>query len=118
MRVRCVLTGTLAGVLSATQILAAESTDNCLQRNRLQDWRVVDTSTLVMTDVQNNQFTVRLSRRCLNLSRPRAVLTYRTWQNLACLHSGDIFRVGAPGLGVMTCSVASVEAGAPSSPAQ
>ena len=117
MRVRCVLVGTIVGVLSATQILAAEST--CLQRNRLRDWRAVDTSTLVMTDIEQKQYTVRLSRRCLNLSRPRAVLTYRTWQNLACLHSGDIFRVAAPGLGVMTCSVERVEAGAPAAaPAQ
>ena len=116
MRVRCVLIGALAGVLSATQILAAES--NCMQRNRLRDWRVVDTSTLVMTDIEQHQFTVRLSRRCLNLSRPTARLIYRTWQNLACLHSGDVFRVAAPGLGVMTCSVASVEAGAPAAPSQ
>jgi hypothetical protein len=107
----------LAGVLSATQVLAAENA-NCLQRNRLQSWRVVDTSTLVMTDVQQNQFTVHLSRRCLNLTRPRAVLIHRTWQNLACLHSGDIFRVAAPGLGVTTCSVASVEAGAPGAASQ
>jgi hypothetical protein len=110
---RALLIGTLAGVLSATPIMAAENAENCLQRNRLRDWRAVDTETLVMTDVQQKQFTVRLSRRCLNLSRPRAVLTYRTWQNLACLHSGDLFRVAAPGLGVMTCSVASVQAGPP-----
>lgn len=116
MSLRCVLMGMLAGVLSATQVLAAEN-ENCLQRNRLQNWRVVDTSTLVMTDIQQNEFTVRLNRRCLNLSRPRAVLIHRTWQNLACLHSGDIFRVAAPGLGVMTCSVASVEAGAPAAAA-
>jgi hypothetical protein len=50
---------------------------------------------------------------CSNLDRPAAILIYRTWQNLACLQSGDIIGVTAPGLGLVTCSVAGVSAGAP-----
>ena len=96
--------------LIATQVLAAEA---CLQHNRLQSWRAVDESTMVMTDVQQNQYTVHMKGRCSNLARPAARLVTRTWQNLACLQSGDIIAVTAPGLGSVACSVAGVEAGAP-----
>ena len=103
---------TLAVTLVATQVLAA-SGDACLQRNRVQSWRAVDNSTMVMTDLQQNQYTVHMKGRCSNLARPAAQLIYQTWQNLACLQSGDIIAVTAPGLGVVTCSVAGVQAGAP-----
>jgi hypothetical protein len=102
---------TLAATLVATQVLAAEGA--CLQRNRLQSWRAVDENTMVMTDIQQNQYTVQMKGRCSNLARPAAVLVYQTWQNLSCLRSGDIIAVTAPGLGVVTCSVAGVQAGAP-----
>ena len=103
---------TLAATLIATQVLAA-SGEACLQRNRLQSWKAVDESTMIMTDNQQKQFTVQMNGRCSNLARPAAVLVYRTWQNLACLQSGDIIAVNAPGLGSVTCSVAGVQAGAP-----
>ena len=102
---------TLAATLVATQVLAA-SGEACLQRNRLQSWRAVDKSTMVMTDNQYKQYTVRMNGSCSNLDRPAAILIYRTWQNLACLQSGDIIGVTAPGLGLVTCSVAGVSAGA------
>jgi len=103
---------TLVGTLIATQVLAA-SGDACLQRNRLQSWKAVDESTMVMTDIQQNRYTVQMKGRCSNLARPAAVLVYRTWQNLSCLQSGDIIAVTAPGLGAVTCSVAGVQAGVP-----
>jgi hypothetical protein len=103
---------TLAATLIATQVLAAGA-DACLQRNRLQSWRGVDESTMIMTDIQQNQYTVQMKGRCSNLARPAAILVYRTWQNLACLQSGDIIAVTAPGLGLVTCSVAGVQAGTP-----
>ena len=102
---------TLIATLLANQVLAAESA--CLQRNRLQSWRAVDQSTMIMTDIQQNQYTVQMNGRCSNLARPAATLVYRTWQNLSCLKSGDIIAVTAPGLGLVTCSVAGVQAGAP-----
>jgi hypothetical protein len=102
---------TLAATLIATQVLAAGAA--CLQRNRVQSWRAVDNATMVMTDIQQNQYTVRMKGRCSNLDRPAAKLIYRTWQNLSCLQSGDIIAVTAPGMGSVTCSVGGVEAGAP-----
>ncbi len=103
---------TLAATLIATQVLAA-SGEACLQRNRLQSWRAVDESTMIMFDIRQNQYTVQMKGRCSNLARPAAILVYRTWQNLSCLQSGDIIAVTAPGLGAVTCSVAGVQAGAP-----
>ena len=103
---------TIAASLIATQVLAAAG-DACLQHNRLQSWRAVDNSTMVMTDNQMNQYTVRMNGRCVNLDRPAARLVYRTWQNLGCLSPGEIITVTAPGMGSVTCSVAQVESGAP-----
>jgi hypothetical protein len=105
---------TVAVTLIATQVLAQEA---CLQHNRLQSWRPVDNSTMLMTDNQMRQYTVRLNGRCTNLTRPAAVITYRTWQNLACLSPGEIITVTAPGMGSVTCSVENVEQGAPGSAA-
>ena len=113
MRATLFVASTVAAATIATQVLAAEV---CLQRNRLQSWRAVDTSTMVMTDIEMNQYTVHMKGRCSNLSRPDARLIYRTWTNLGCLHSGDIIAVAAAGLGTVTCSVANVEAGAPDAP--
>jgi hypothetical protein len=64
-------------------------------------------------DRWQNEYTVRMKGTCSNLDRPAAHLVYRTWQNLACLQSGDIIGVTAPGLGLVTCSIAGVSAGAP-----
>ena len=107
------ISSTVAATMLVTQLLAAAG-EACLQHNRLQSWRAVDESTMIMTDLQMNQYTVRLKNRCSNLTRPDARLVYRTWENLACLRSGEIFTVAAPGLGAVTCSVAEVEAGPPS----
>jgi len=104
------IASTLAATLVATQVLAASEV--CLQRNRLQSWRAIDNSTMIMTDNQYKQYTVRMKGICSNLDRPAAVLIYRTWQNLSCLQSGDIIAVTAPGMGLVTCSVGGVEAGA------
>jgi len=106
---------TIAATLVATQVLAAAA-EACLQHNRLQSWRAVDDITMIMTDNQMNEYTVRLNGRCSNLDRPAAQLAYRTWQNLACLSPGEIITVTAPGMGAVTCSVASVETGSSSTP--
>ena len=111
MKKNLLIASTLAATLVATQVLAASGA--CLQRNRLQSWRAIDNSTMVMTDNQYKQYTVRMKGRCSNLDRIAATLIYRTWQNLSCLQSGDIIAVTAPGMGSVTCSVAGVEAGAP-----
>jgi len=109
------IASTLAATLVATQVLAASEV--CLQRNRLQSWRAIDNSTMIMTDNQYKQYTVRMKGSCSNLNRMAATLIYQTWQNLACLRSGDIIAVTAPGMGSVTCSVAGVAAGAPGAPA-
>jgi len=100
----------VAASLVATQVVAA-SGDVCLQHNRLQSWRAVDNSTIVMTDLQYNQYTVRLKNRCSNIARPAAHIISRSWQNLACLAPGDIITVTAPGLGAVTCSIGGIQAG-------
>src|SRR5215213_2761804 len=104
MRMKLFATSTIAASLIATQVLAAAG-DACLQHNRLQSWRAVDNTTMIMFDNQMNQYTVRMKGRCVNLDRPAATLAYGTWQNLGCLSPGEIITVTAPGMGSVTCSV-------------
>ena len=110
MKTKLFAVSMMTASLIATQVMAAEA---CLQHNRLQSWRAVDDTTMLMTDVQMNRYIVRLKNRCSNLARPAAQIISRTWQNLACLSSGEIFTVTAPGLGAVSCSVGEVALAAP-----
>ena len=115
MKTKLLVISTVTASLLASQVLAAAGAA-CLQHNRMQSWRAIDETTMVMTDMLMNRYTVRLKNRCSNIARPAAVITSRTWQNLSCLQPGEIIMVTAPGMGSVTCSVASVEGGAPNAP--
>jgi hypothetical protein len=112
MKRNAVLIGILTGTMLATPVLAA-SDEACLPHNRLMNWRALDESTLVMTDIQYNRYTVHMEPRCQGVTNGAARLVFRTWQNLECLRVGEIITVTSPGLGQRLCAVASVQAGAP-----
>jgi hypothetical protein len=99
---------TAIGVLFAQNVSAG---DACLQHNRAKNWRAVDDSTLVYTDVRFKDYTVKFRGTCRNLTRGNAVLVNRHWSGLSCLSRGDSFRVAAPGLPASTCVVDTVTAG-------
>ena len=96
-----------AGVLLAQQVSAGGA---CLQHNRARNWRAVDDSTILYSDVQRKNYTVNFRGNCRNVTRANAVLVNRHWSGLRCLSRGDSFRVAAPGLPASTCVVASVSA--------
>jgi hypothetical protein len=109
--------GALAGLLLAVPTLA-EAQNACLQHNRAKSWRAVDERTLIYTDKQDNEYTVRFRSTCRNLTRGDATLVNRHWSGLRCLGSGDSFHVGGRGTGASTCRVDSVQAGTPHTAAQ
>ena len=97
-----------AGLLVAQQSWAGGA---CLQHNRARQWRAVDESTILYTDVRNKQYTVSFRGKCRNVTRGNAVLVNRHWSGLSCLAAGDSFRVAVPGLPASTCIVDSVDGG-------
>jgi hypothetical protein len=112
-RTNGILVGALIGTMLAPPVLAAAADKDCLQHNRMVSWRAVDENTLVFTDRQMKEYTVEMKNRCEGVTMGGAMLVYETWENLACLDSGVIIHVVAPGLVRGTCSIASVHAGAP-----
>jgi hypothetical protein len=109
---KAVLVGALMGAMLATPVLAA-SNEACLQHNRILNLRAVDSRTVLATDLNYKKYTIRMNPGCTGLDNAAAHLVFRTWQNLACVDTGDIIGVEAPGLGFVTCSIDHVQAGAP-----
>ncbi|SRR5258706_8588080 len=112
MKKNALLIGLLAGTMLATPALAATG-EACLQHNRFMNWRALDEQTLVMTDIERNQYTVHMMPRCQGVTNGAAKLIFRTWTNLGCLMPGEIVTVTSPGVGERQCAVAAVDAGAP-----
>ena len=87
-----------------------ERVDNaCLPNNRIWGWRVLDERTLVVNDLGNRPFLVRMSGGCVGLTNANIAIAFRTSTRLGCLRRGDevIFRDRT--LGVQSCFVTDVE---------
>ena len=107
------IVGTLVGSLAASSVLAA-SGDACLQNNRIWSWRMVNSRTLAVTDVNDRPFTVHLTGGCVGLTNAIRALAFRTWTDLSCLTRGDRVSFREPTLGRMSCFVTDVQPGLPS----
>jgi hypothetical protein len=92
---------------------AAKDSAACLQSSRLWGFNVIDQRTLILSDVQNNKFRVRMTGGCIGLNNIIADLRLVTKTNLGCLSQGDRISFREPTLGRMTCFVTSVEADKP-----
>src|ERR1700680_3418192 len=90
----------LAGALTGASAPPAPQTGDravCLQNNRIWSWNALDDRTLVVGDVQNHRFLVKLSGGCIGLSaNPILALRFRTWTNLGCLQRGGMVSRRAP----------------------
>jgi hypothetical protein len=113
MKKNGLLIGLIAGTMLATPVLAA-SGDACLQNNRIWSWRMVNSRTLVVTDVNYRPFTVHLTGGCVGLTNAIGALAFRTWTDLGCLRRGDTVSFREPTLGRMSCFVTDVQPGLPS----
>ena len=110
MKTNAIVMVALSGLIISSQVAAGEKV--CLQRNRLQSWRVIDQNTLEMIDRSKQVYRVTLRAPCPNATQPTATLMFgRAWANLQCLSPGFSINVTAPGLGLRTCRVAGVTAG-------
>jgi hypothetical protein len=98
---------TLSSAAPPTAFAADERA--CLQNNRIWGWRALDQRTLLLTDINNRRFLVRLSGGCIGLNDAIFALQVRTTTNLGCLMRGDRVSYRAPALGEMSCFVQDVE---------
>ena len=113
-------TALLAGVAMAAALLApseralAAADDAvklppaCLQNDLIYNFNVVNPRRVQVTDRNNRLFTVQLTGGCIGLTN-LATISFRTTTSLGCLQKGDRLSFREPTLGVMSCSVTSVE---------
>jgi hypothetical protein len=110
MKINALVVAALSSLILSSQLAAGAQV--CLQRNRLQSWRVINQNTLEMTDRSRKVYHVTLRDGCPNVTRSTATLVFgRSWGNLQCLGPGLAINVTAHGHGLRTCRVGSVTAG-------
>ncbi len=109
-----------ASALTALPALAAD--DVCLRLNDVRGTEVVDNQTLLLTDRQDNEYTVRMTGACVGLHTAGQNLTFRPLSELSCLRQGDTVGYSLPGEPLptqvhgqtqqSTCFIGSISAGA------
>jgi len=120
LRTRVLAAAVIASVLTAVPALAE---DACLRLNEVRSMDVLDNQTLVVTDRQDNAYTVRTSNVCAGLNSSGQQLTFRPISTAMCLRPGDGISYSLPGEPVsaeirggglqQTCNIGSVTTGTP-----
>lgn len=80
----------------------------CLQNDLIYNFNVINPRKVQVTDRNNRLFTVQLTGGCIGLTN-LATIAFRTKTSLGCLQKGDRLSFREPTLGVMSCSVTTVE---------
>lgn len=118
--VHALIAGLLVSAIAAGPVLAAS--DVCVQKNRIFSTRVLDSGTVVVTDMDKKQYTVHMRGTCVGFNKTAENITFRPTTELGCLTAGDSIGYNAPGERVSiatrgslqsTCTIDSVTAGAP-----
>ena len=89
------LVGTLASVVVAVPALAAS--DACVQNNRILSTQVIDSSTVLITDTDKQQYTVHMRGTCVGMDKSAQNLSFRTKTEIGCLTAGDSISYDRPG---------------------
>jgi hypothetical protein len=71
--------------------------DACVQNNRIYSTKVIDSSTILVTDLDKKQYIVRMRGTCIGLDKNALSLSFRTKTELGCLTSGDSISYNRPG---------------------
>lgn len=95
MRKETFLAAALVSVVVAVPALAAS--DACVQNNRIFSTNVIDSSTILITDISKKQYTVHMRGTCVGLDKNAEMLSFRTKTQLGCLTSGDTISYNVPG---------------------
>jgi hypothetical protein len=112
----------LACTVAAAPVLAAEGV--CLQKNRIYSTRVINSSTILVTDINQKKYTIHMATRCVGLNDTSQYLSFRTVSEseISCLRHGDTVGYNLPGEQTAvrvrpylqsTCTIGSVTEGAP-----
>jgi hypothetical protein len=112
----------LSCVVTMAPALAAEPT--CIQKGRIYSTKVIDSSTILITDINKKAYTLHMVGSCVGLNEASQYLTFRTQgqNDISCLRRGDTIGYNLPGEGTpvrvrpnlqTSCTIGSVTEGAP-----
>ena len=112
------------GILSAFVALPVSAEEAaCVRLNEIRSIESIDDRTLVVTNRQEEQYSVHLSGPCIGLTIPGVAPTFRPQSELDCLKRGDRIGFNYPGQGLATsvrpvddqevCFIESVSVGVP-----
>jgi len=115
----------ISALVSSAFIMAPASAEEvaCVRLNEIRSIETYDDRTLVVTNREEEQYSVHLSGPCPGLSIPGVAPTFRPQSELDCLKRGDRIGFNYPGQGLTTsvrpvddqevCFIESVSAGEP-----
>lgn len=86
-----------AAVAALLAVAPAFAKDVCLQNNRIETTRVIDSRTILATDKSKNAYTIHMNGTCVGLDKFSELLTFRPNTTLGCLKHGDSISFSLPG---------------------
>ncbi len=117
--------------LTMASVAPAAAQNVCLQLNRVLSTKVIDSRTLMATDLQHRPYTIHMLQRCVGLDPSAQNLSFRRAAEIGseylCVQHGDTLGYSLPGdpsMGLrsitvhgaqsqMQCTIDSVTPGAP-----
>ena len=69
----------------------------CVPNNRIQSTRIVNNTTVMVTDKAGKTYTVHMHGACVGLDQSALNLSFRTKTQLGCLSRGDTVSYSLPG---------------------
>jgi hypothetical protein len=84
-----------AAAFASVPALAAPGA--CVPNNRIQSTRVMNNTTIVVTDMSDKTYTVHMHGACVGLDQSAINLSFRTKTQLGCLSPGDTISYSLPG---------------------
>ena len=84
-------------VASFASVPALAAPSACIANNRIQSTKVMNNTTIVLTDMANKVYTVHMHGACVGLDQSALNLSFRTKTELGCLSPGDTISYSLPG---------------------
>lgn len=86
-----------AALATAFTALPALAQNVCLQNNRIETTKVIDSQTILATDKDKKQYTIHMNGKCVGLDQFSELLSFRPKMQLGCLQHGDSISYSQPG---------------------
>lgn len=84
-------------VVALASVPALAAPGACVPNNRIQSTRIMNNTTVMLTDMAGKTYTVHMHGACVGLDQSALNLSFRTKTELGCLSRGDTVSYSVPG---------------------